>query len=83
MDPDARLKIIAAAKELLIQLGTAARGRPDCSEAEFALAVCRALVDYEGASVADRMAMRPSRYAQLSPGEQWEIDKALGILDAP
>lgn len=26
---------------------------------------------------------RPSDYAKLSPREQWDIDKALGILDWP
>jgi hypothetical protein len=34
-----------------------------------------------GATMAERAKHRPSNYADLSPAEQWAVDKDLGILD--
>ena len=32
-------------------------------------------------SMSDRAKLRPSNFKNMTPEEQWEVDKALGILD--
>jgi hypothetical protein len=41
----------------------------------------RSVVDAQRRELEERRARRPADYADLSPREQWSIDKDLGLLD--